>query len=65
MARPRKDFRLGKDGKELSVELTPIPARTDEERKRLDESYELVAYFIGLATQRHSKPKKGNLRDAA
>ena len=65
MARPRKDLRLGKDGKGLIVELNPVPAKTSEEQDRLAEVCELVAHFIGLATQPRKKSHKENLTHAA
>jgi len=65
MARPRKDLRLGREGTPI-VELTPIPAKTEEERKRLDEVCELVAHFIGLAAaKKRRKLCEEELKDAA
>ena len=66
MGRLRKDLRCGSSGSPVAVELHAIPADTEEKRKRLDEAYELVAYFIGLAAaKKRRKLCEEELKDAA
>lgn len=66
MGRPRKDLRRGSGGTVVAVELHAVPANTEEKRKRLDEVYELVAHFVGLAsTKVRRKREEEEIKDAA
>ncbi len=66
MGRPRKDLRCGSSGANVAVELHSVPANTEERRKRLDEAYELAAYFVGLAAaKKRNKLQQEELKSAA
>ena len=57
MSRPRKSLHLKKGADPFEVRLIPVPVDTIENKEKLKEAYELVAYFIGLSL---SKGKRRN-----